>query len=145
MPMPSAYRYADRAFRAFLDDVKDRTGLATDHMAYTAVDGVLRTFRRRLTPAQGIAFANVLPATLRAIFVFDWDVTAPPAPFAARANLAKEVQALRRHHNFAPDDAIDAVAWALRRTIDARDLDRVLATLPEGARDFWQVDETRIG
>jgi uncharacterized protein (DUF2267 family) len=38
----------------------------------------------------------------------------------------------------APDTAIADVACALRRSaIDAAALDRVLASLPEGARDFW--------
>lgn len=138
--MPWTYRHASAEWRAFLDDVKDRMGLQSDNMAYTAVDGVLRAFRRRLTPEQGIAFASVLPAVLRAIFVADWDVGRPPVPFADRATLLAEVKALRPHHNLTPDNAIEATAWAVRRCTNPIDFDRVLARLPDGARDFWHVE-----
>lgn len=38
----------------------------------------------------------------------------------------------------APDSAIEDVAMALKHSsIDDRELDRVLAGLPEGAVDFW--------
>jgi uncharacterized protein (DUF2267 family) len=47
MPMPWTYRHASREWGAFLDDVKDATGLTSDNMAYTAVDGVLQAFRAR--------------------------------------------------------------------------------------------------
>jgi hypothetical protein len=33
MPMPWTYRHASREWRAFLDDVKDATGLTSDNMA----------------------------------------------------------------------------------------------------------------
>lgn len=138
--MPWTYRHASTEWRAFLDDVKDRMGLQSDNMAYTAVDGVLRAFRRRLTPEQGIAFASVLPAVLRAIFVADWDVARPPVPFADRATLLAEAKALRPHHNLTPDNAIEATAWAVRRCTNPIDFDRVLARLPDGARDFWHVE-----
>ena len=42
-------------------------------MAYTAVQGVLLTFRRRLAPREVMAFADQLPAVLRALFVAGWD------------------------------------------------------------------------
>ena len=48
------------------------------------------------------------------------------------------MQYLRRHHNFAPASAIADVAAALRRNMDTDKLDRVLATLPKGAADFWK-------
>lgn len=63
---------------AFPDDAKDRMSLESDNMAYTAVDGVLQVFRRRLTAQQGLDFASVLPSVLRAIFVYDWKVSEPP-------------------------------------------------------------------
>ena len=140
MPMPWTYRHATREFRAFLDDAKDRMGLESDNMAYTAVDGVFRTFRARLTPAEGLRFASVLPSVPRAIFVADWVPRDPPLPFADRAAMTAEAQALRRDHNLTPDTAIAAVAWALRRSCDQRALDRVLAGLPEGAVAFWHVE-----
>ena len=139
MPMPWAYRHATRDFRAFLDDAAERLGTPTENMTYTAVDAVFRVFRRRLTAEEGLAFAEVLPAVLRALFVTGWDVTQPPVPFAPRAEMTAEAQAVRKDHNLTPDHAIEAVAWALRRHVNQRDLDRVLARLPEGAVSFWHV------
>lgn len=140
MPMPWTYRHASREFRAFLDDAKERMGLESDNMAYTAVDGVFRTFRRRLTPEQGILFASALPSVLSAIFIRDWDVTAPPLPFGTRAEMTREAQALRRHHNLTPDNAIEATAFALWRVMNSADLARVLDKLPPEARAFWAVE-----
>ncbi|RVT87046.1 DUF2267 domain-containing protein [Rhodobacteraceae bacterium CCMM004] len=139
MPMPWTYRHASREFRAFLDDVKDRTGLTSDNMAYTAVDGVFRTFRRRLTADEALVFAGVLPSVLRAIFVQEWTPGAP-VPFASRDEMTREAQALRRNHNLTPDAAIEATAWALRRSVRQAELDRVLARLPEGSTAFWHVE-----
>jgi uncharacterized protein (DUF2267 family) len=140
MPMPWSYRHATKDFRAFLADAQDRLGTPTENMTYTAVDGVLRTFRARLTPDQGMAFAQVLPAVLRAMFIQDWDLAAPPRPFGTRAEMTAEAQSLRPHHNLTPDTAIDAVAVALWRHVDHRALERVLADLPDGAIDFWTPD-----
>lgn len=137
--MPWTYRHADKEFRAFLTDARDRMDLSSDNMTYTAVDGVFRVFRARLTPAQGLAFADLLPAILRAMLVQQWDISQPPRPFAPRADLLREVQALRRHHNLTPDNAIEATAWALRRCLRQADLDRLLQTLPDGAVDYWHV------
>lgn len=140
MPMPWTYRHASREFRAFLDDAKDRMSLDSDNMAYTAVDGVFQVFRRRLTTQQGLDFASVLPSVPRAIFVKDWIVETPPVPFADRAALIREVQRVRVDHNLTPDNAIEATAWALRRSLDQRDLDRVLARIGADAKAFWHVD-----
>jgi uncharacterized protein (DUF2267 family) len=138
--MPWAYRHASKDFAAFLEDAKDKLGLISDNAAYTAVDGVFRAFRRRLSYAEGVAFAQVLPAVLRAIFVQDWHPEVPPPPFAPREEMAREAMALRPHHNLTPPHAIEAVAWALRRAVDQAALDRVLTNLPEGAVAFWHVD-----
>lgn len=140
MPMPWTYRHASREFRAFLDDAKDRMSLESDNMAYTAVDGVLRVFRRRLTAQQGLDFASVLPSVPRAIFVKDWIVKTPPVAFTDRDALTREVQRVRVNHNLTPDNAIEATAWALRRSLDQRDLDRVLARIGADAQAFWHVD-----
>jgi len=142
MPMPWTYRHSSKEFSAFLEDVKEEMSLVSDNSAYTAVDGVMQVFRRRLTAEQGLAFASVLPAVLRAIFVKDWDVSQPPLAFGDRDSLTREAQAVRPHHNLTPDTAIVATARALRRSIRQQDLDRVLAHLPEGAQDFWQVKVT---
>lgn len=137
--MPWTYRHASREWRAFLDDAKDRMGLVSDNMAYTAIDAVFQVFRARLTAAEGLAFASILPSVPRAIFVHDWDVRRDPLPFADRATLIAEVKAIRPHHNLTPDNAIEATAFAVRRAVNARDFERVLAELPPPARDFWDV------
>lgn len=136
--MPPEYRRASEHFLEFLVDARDTAALQTTHQAYTMVQGVLRTFRRRLDLDDAIRFADVLPPVLRAIFVADWDPDEPRRPFENRESMVREVQALRPHHNYAPDSAIRYVARALRRHVDERRLDRVLATLPEGAERFWQ-------
>lgn len=145
MPMPWTYRHADREFKSFLADAKDRMGhtMASDNMTYTAVDGVLQTFRRRLTPAQAIAFADVLPSVVRAIFVFGWDISAPPLPFTDRAEMAREAQALRPNHNLTPVNAIEATAFALWRHVDHRDMSRVLANIGPEAQAFWAVADVK--
>lgn len=140
MPMPWTYRHAAKEWRAILDDLKDRMDMVSDNSAYTALDAVLQVFRRRLTAQQGLDFAAVLPSLPRAIFVAGWQVADPPAPFADREALTREVKAVRQNHNLTPDHAIEAVAWTLRRYTNPADLERVLARLPEGAAAFWHVE-----
>jgi uncharacterized protein (DUF2267 family) len=100
---------------------------------------VLQAFRRRLELSDAIRFSNVLPVGLRALFIADWDPTESKRPFCDRETMTREVQALRPLHNYAPDDSIRIVAAALRRNVDQAAFDRVLATLPEGAAEFWKV------
>ena len=137
MPMPLEYQHASDDFERFLAAARDRADLTTRNQTWTMVDAVLRVFRRRLTGAEGLRFAAVLPPLLRAMFVMDWDVEAPPLPFASRDALTREVQAVRPHHNFAPDTAIACVAGALRAEVETSAFEAVLAGLPEGARAFW--------
>lgn len=139
MPIPSEYQRASLDFERFMVDARDAAGLATTNMAWNMVVGVLYTFRRRLSVAEALRFADVLPPVLRAIFVSEWQPEAAPPPFADRAALTREVRALRAAHNFSPDEAIRAVAQALRRQVDEAALERVLATLPPGAREYWAV------
>lgn len=139
MTIPMELQHAGAAFEAFLRDAQELSGLATRNPTYTMVQGVFQVFRRRLSLKDAIRFATVLPPLLRAIFIDDWDVEEPQRPFGSRAEMTREAQALRRDHNFAPDSCIRDVAEALRRHVDAARLDRVLATLPEGAADFWRV------
>lgn len=138
MPIPMELQHASDDFERFLADARDGSGLATRNQTYTMVEGVLRSFRRRLAVQQALDFADALPPLLRAIFVSRWDIAEPVLPFADRATLTREVQALRQHHNFAPDTCLVEVARALRRQVDAEAFDRVLATLPDGAADFWR-------
>lgn len=136
MTVPMAYQHASEDFMRFLADVREEAGLATMNIAFTMVDGVLRTFRRRLTATEALHFAGVLPPVLCALFIAGAD-TASPLPFASRDEMTREVQALRRHHNLSPPSAIRDVATALRRHVHVDAFERVLAALPDGAADFW--------
>lgn len=138
MPMPSEYQRASVDFEKFMVDAREASGLTTTNQTYTMVQGVLQTFRRRLTLAEAILFAGVLPPVLRAILVADWDTNEPRRSFGDRAEMTQEVQSLRADHNFAPDTAIQAVAIALRKNTDEAKLDDVLSNLPPAARDFWR-------
>ncbi len=138
MPMPMEYREASVDFDRFMLDARDTAGLQTTNQAYTMVQAVLQTFRRRLGIEDAILFADVLPPVLRAIFVAEWDLEEPTVPFAGRIAMTREVQVLRPDHNISPDSAIADVAAALRRNVDEAKLDRVLARLPAGAADFWR-------
>ena len=140
MPLPRTYAHATKDWRAFLDDARARMNLESKNSTYTAVDAVLQVFRRRLTVQQALTFADVLPAVLRALFVNEWDVSAGPVPFGTREDMAREAENVRPHHNLTPDDCIAAVAWALRRHVRQRDLDRVLASIGPEAEDFWRVE-----
>ncbi len=140
MPVPQEYKRASHDFDRFMVDARDISSLATTHQTYTMVQGVLQTFRRRLDVREALLFADVLPPVLRALFVADWDIDAPRLPFADRATMTREVQALRPDHNFAPDSSIGDVAAALRKNIDVVALERVLTALPPGAADFWRAD-----
>ena len=141
MPMPWTYRHATREWQAFVADVREEMGLVTDNMAYTAVEGVLRAFRARLTPQQALDFAQVLPSVLRAIFGSQWQI-APPLPPGTRSDWTQDAQSLRPHHNLTPPNCIVATAIALRKSVQRSDLDRVLATLPAFATDFWSTPGT---
>lgn len=138
--MPATYRQATREFRAFIADARDRLSLDSDNMTYTAVDGVFLTFRRRLTAQEGLWFADALPAVLAAMFLRNWDLSMAPLEFSSREEMTREAQALRPHHNLTPPNAIEAVAWAVRRAVDQRAFDSVLERMPEGAVAFWAVD-----
>lgn len=131
------YQHASEAFEAFLADAREATGLTTRNQTYTTVQAVLHVFRRRLTIADALRFANELPPILRAIFVEGWNIQEEQLPFTDRAAMAMEVQALRCDHNFSPDSAIADVAKALRRHVDAAAFTRMLATLPKEAQEFW--------
>ncbi len=147
MPMPWTYRQSTREWQAFLADARDAMDLDSDNTTFTAVEGTLRAFRRRLTPQQAIDFAQVLPATLRALFVADWQM-ADPVPPGTRADWTAEAQSLRPHHNLTPPNCIAATALALRKSVRRDDLERVLAALPPFAADFWStpgIDPATLG
>ncbi|MDJ0821711.1 MAG: DUF2267 domain-containing protein [Paracoccaceae bacterium] len=136
--MPWTYRHPQKEWQAFLADVREVLGSPSDNVAYTTTEGVFRAFRRRLTPAQAIAFAQVLPAVPRALFVQDWDLAAP-VPWADDATLLNEVRSLRRDHNFASERAVEAVSYALHRAVRIDDLHRTLDRIGPEARTFWHL------
>ncbi|TNF16177.1 MAG: DUF2267 domain-containing protein [Rhodobacteraceae bacterium] len=138
MPMLWTYRHAQKEFASFLSDARERMGLDSDNMTYTAVGGVFVTFRARLRPPEAIAFADCLPSVLRAIFVFNWDVEATPRPFVSRSEMTREAQSLRPHHNLTPDNAIEATAFALWRHVDHRAFKVALARIGPEAEAFWR-------
>ena len=106
MPVPTEYQRATDDFYKLLMGARDSAGLMTTNQAYTMVQGVFQAFRRRVEIKEAIRFASVLPVGARALFVADWDVGEPMRPFEERAVITREVQELRRKHNFAPDTAI---------------------------------------
>lgn len=136
--IPMEYRQASADFDRFIVDARDIAALQTTNQAYTMVQAVLYTFRRRLEISDALLFANALPPVLRAIFVADWDLEEPTLPFSERRAMTREVQAFRGNHNVSPETAIADVAAALRRNVDKTLLDRVRARLPAGAVDFWR-------
>ncbi|WP_245424440.1 DUF2267 domain-containing protein [Sinorhizobium sp. BJ1] len=138
MTIPMEYRQASADFDRFILDARDTAGLQTTNQAYTMMQAVLETFRRRLDISEALLFASVLPPVLRAIFVADWDLEEPTVPFSGRVAMTREVQVFRGNHNVSPDSAIADVAAALRRNVDEVRLDRVLSRLPQGAVDFWR-------
>lgn len=137
MTVPSEYRRASAQFDDFLAAVAEEAGLTTSHQAYTTVQGVLVTFRRRLTLGQGMLFAQVLPPMLRALFVVDWDPHVQPSPVLDLSAWRREVQELRLNHNIAPASAIENVATVLWRSVDPSLFAACLERLPAFAREYW--------
>jgi len=137
MTVPQEYVHASRDFDRFMDDFMQIAMLETHHRSYAILRAVLHVFRDHLTVDDALRFAEILPVVLRAIFVENWYPDAKPAPFPDRATLVQEVKAVRRDHNLASETSISEVAAALRRNVNNTDLDRVLATLPAGAVEYW--------
>ena len=87
------------------------------------------------------------PAVPRALFVAHWQL-ADPVPPGTRADWTAEAMALRPHHNLTPANCVEATALALRQSVLRGDLDRVLATLPAFAAEFWStpgIDAATLG
>lgn len=148
MPLPWTYRQATREWQAFIAQARTAMDLESDNATYTAVQGVLQAFRRRLTPQQAIDFAQILPSVLRALFVADWTLEDSPSAPGSREDWTREAMALRPHHNQTPPNCIEATAFALRKSVLRQDLDRVLATLPPFAAEFWStpgIDPATLG
>jgi len=138
MPPPFEYQNASLQFERFLSDARDCAGLATTNMAWNMVVGVLHTFRNRLTPKQVAQFSSALPPILRALFIEDWDPEQPILAFTSPEGLLQEVRSVRAEHNFSPASAIEAVATALRRSVDEEAFDQVIARMPAEAKWYWR-------
>lgn len=108
-------------------------------MAWNMVVGVLHAFRSRLSLADGIRFARVLPPMVRALFVEDWDPDQPPKDFGDASAWLADVRSVRHEHNFSPDNAVIAVARALQEQVHPPIWERILESMPEGARSYWSV------
>jgi uncharacterized protein (DUF2267 family) len=141
MPLPFEYQNASLQFDQFMVDARNFAGLATTNMTWNMVIGVLHTFRRRLPAQDVLRFADVLPPVIRALFLENWDITQPIAEFGSPEQLIAEVRSVRFQHNFSPDNAIEAVAAALRKNVDLVALERVLNKLPPDARTYWQIEK----
>jgi len=137
MPVPFEYQNTSLEFERFMVDARDLAGLATTNMAWNMVVGVLHAFRSRLTVKQALLFADVLPPVVRAIFIENWNTDEPVRQFTAGTELLAQVRSVRPEHNFSPENAVAAVAQALRKHVDNEAFDRVLLTLPAGAKEFW--------
>jgi uncharacterized protein (DUF2267 family) len=138
VPYPYEYAVATQTWLEVLDAVRDETDLSTRNQAFTVLEGVLRTFRRRLEVHDALRFADELPVAVRALLVHDWDPSPERLPFRPPLDLAHEVRSLRPEHNFAGPTSVPDVARALRRFVHEGRFDALLATLPEGSVDFWR-------
>lgn len=75
-------------------------GLWSTHVTYTMTQAVFQVFRRRLSTKNSccvadlfeIAFANVLPICLRALFVKDWDINEERKPCENRDVMTEEAK-----------------------------------------------------
>jgi uncharacterized protein (DUF2267 family) len=137
MPVPVEYERASAIFYDYLVDARDTAGLWSTHVTYTMTQGVFQVFRRRLSTQDAIAFANILPICLRALFVTDWDIGKEKKPFESREVMTREVKSLREKHNFSTETATRDVAEALLRHVDEEAFDILLKQLPERAVEFW--------
>jgi len=143
MPMPFEYQNASMQFNQFMVDARDYAGLATTNMAWNMVVGVLRTFRRRLPIREALRFGDVLPPVVRAIFLENWDPDQLIRAFGSPEEWLAEVRAHRSEHNFSPDNAIQAVAAALRKQVDISRFEPLLMSLPREAQHFWAVEKVQ--
>ena len=138
MPYPPDFETASRDFDVFLDRLKLETDTTTRHQAFQIAYAVLRVFRNHLETRDALVFADALPPLLRAMFVEDWTPVDAPPPFPSRAELDREVMAIRRDHSLAGPGSIDDVARGLFACSDRSRLELALERMPVAARDFFR-------
>lgn len=137
MPMPFTYRHATDEWRRYLAAMRARTLIDSDNTIYTATEALFRAFRSRVPADRTLAFGDELPAVMRAILVWRWDITAPLLPWAPRQDIEAEIRGFRQAHNVSPPGILDDLVWGIRREVRAIDFDRVLATMAPEARALW--------
>lgn len=142
MTVPIDYKQASADFDRFMLDLREALDLQTTHQAWGVLLGVFHVFRLRVTAEEGLAFARALPPLLRSAFVQDWHLPEATAPFASQAALDAEVMAYHRDHQLAQPGCIAATAAAVWRHVDKQRVEAALAQLPEGAREFWSVEDS---
>jgi uncharacterized protein (DUF2267 family) len=138
MPFPIEYARATEEFYAFMEAVKNEADFHSLHVTYTMVQGVLQVFRRRVSVADALMFADTLPVGLRALFVKEWDVSEVQKPFGSMAEMNRGVKQLRVDHNFSRNDAIEIVVKILPKYVETVYFKKMLAKLPDEARKFWE-------
>ena len=136
MPMPWTYRHPETEWRGFLEDIRDILDTPSSNVAYTAAEGVLTAFRRRLTPQEVLEFADTLPSVIRALFLQGWRMEAP-LPWAKQSDYIREAKALRRDHNFTGDRVLEAVSFGLHRAVGAVRFRQNLNAIGPEAQSFW--------
>ena len=138
MPAPADITYASRAYEAFAADLKATALLETHNQVYAMTRAVLHQCRSHLAVEEGLAFAQGLPAVLRAIFVEGWHGSEVPQPFAdPDAFLADVVTRLAPHH-VPPASIVRDVAVVLGRHADPKAWSRALDALPPGLAGLWR-------
>lgn len=140
MTVPIEFKTAGVDFERFLTELRRLSMLATRNQCYAMARAVLMVFRSHMEPQTALNFANELPPVLRAIFVTDWNLTAPVLPFPTRERLTDEVLSVREEHNTAPRTAISDVAAALKSVMNPLDHARMIGNLPPDAAAFWRTD-----
>lgn len=135
--MPFTYRHATDEWRRYLKNMRDRTLINSDNVIYTATEGLFRAFRARIPPEQVLAFGDELPAVMRAILTWRWDISAPLKPWIPRAEIEAEILSLRQDHNFAPAGILDDLVWGIRKEVREIDFDRVLSRMSAEAQALW--------
>lgn len=137
MPMPFTYRHASDEWRRYLKNMRERTMIDSDNVIYTATEGLFRAFRARVPPPDVLAFGDELPAVMRAILLWRWDIAAPLKPWVSRREIEAEILAFRQDHNFAPAGILDDLVWGIRQEVRAIDFDRTLSRMSPEAQAMW--------
>lgn len=140
MTVPPDLVHASRDFDRLLEDVRDECMLQTRHQAYHTLRAVLHVLRNHLETGEAMALAGVLPPLTSVVFLEGYRADNDVQPFGDLAALNREVAAIRKDHNLAPQTAITDCARVLRHHCDEIRLDQALANLPKPAAWFFGLE-----